>query len=125
MAQWKLTDYSTGAAVDYVFPINPNEFSHPDYKPTVKNEQTVSTSGSTVMFMGRPELSSIQFSGSIRTEQQYTDMNTWFRKWNPLVLTDDQGSTWSIIVTGYQPKRRRKANNQWLFDYSVDANVVE
>ena len=125
MEQWKLTDYSTGSAVDFVFPVNPNEFSHPDKTAKVKNEQTVATSGSVVMFMGRNELPTMSFSGSIRTEQFYNDMKTWTDKWNPLVLTDDQGNTWSILITKYSPKRLRKANNQWRFNYSVEASVVE
>jgi len=125
MAQWKLTDYSTGVAVDYVFPMNPKEFTHPDMSATVKSEQTVASSGSVVMFMGRRSVPQMQFGGSIRTEQQYIDMDEWMNKWNVLQLTDDQGSTWSVVITRYQPKRRRKANNQWLYDYTVDANVVE
>lgn len=124
MAQWKLTDYSTGSAVDLVFPVNPKEFTHPDVSATVKNDQTVATSGSVVMFMGRRPVPTMQFGGSIRSEQQYNDLDTWMHKWNALKLTDDQGSTWTIIITKYQPKRRRKANNQWLYDYTVDASVV-
>lgn len=125
MMQWKLTDYSTGTAVDFVFPVNPNEFSHPGKEVNVKNEQTVATSGSVVMFMGRPGVRKMQFGGSIRTQAFYDDMQTWMAKWNPLELTDDQGNTWSIIVEKYTPRRLRKANNQWRFNYTVDASVVE
>ena len=125
MAQWKLTDSSSGSPVDFTFPVNPNEFVHPDYTATVKNEQTTATSGSTIMFMGRSPVPKLQFSGSIRSQSQYNDMRTWCSKWNPLVLTDDQGNTWSIVIQKYQPKRVRTANNQWRFNYTVDANVVE
>lgn len=125
MAQWKLTDSSSGSSVDLVFPINPKEFSPPNRSATVKNEQTVAGSGSTIMFMGRDQLPVLSFSGSIRTEAFFNDMVEWTNKWYPLTLTDDQGSSWSILITSFSPKRRRKANNQWLFDYSVEANVVE
>jgi hypothetical protein len=125
MAQWKLTDYSTGSAVEYTFPVNPREFTHPDISATVKNDQTVATSGSVIMFMGRRPVPTIQFGGSIRTEQQYDDLNTWMSKWNALELTDDQGSTWTIIITKYQPKRVKTANNQWRYNYTVDASVMD
>ena len=125
MAQWKLTDYSTGSAVEFTFPINPNEFNHPDKQATVKNEQTVASSGSVVMFMGRKKVPTIQFSGVIRSEQFYNDMRTWMGKWNVLELTDDEGNSWSILVTKFTAKRLRSANNQWRFNYTVDANVVE
>lgn len=125
MAQWKLTDYSTGSPVEYEFPINPNAFSHPGKDIDVKNEQTVATTGSVVMFMGRPKVPDLSFSGSIRTEQTYNDMVTWMHKWNPLQLTDDQGNTWTIIIKKYAPTRLRKANNQWRFNYVVEASVVE
>ena len=125
MAQWKLTDYSTSEAIEFVFPVNPKQFTHPDTSVNVKNEQTVATSGSVVLFMGRRPVPKMQFGGSIRTQQFYNDLQTWTDKWNPLVLTDDQGSTWTILITKYQPKRIKTANNQWRYDYTVDASVVE
>jgi len=77
------------------------------------------------MFMGRPALPELHFSGSIRTEQAYNDMLEWMSKWNPMMLTDDQGSTWTVLIKKYTPKRLRKANNQWRFNYTVEASVVE
>lgn len=125
MAQWKLTDYSTGSAVELVFPINPKEFTPPNRKATVKNEQTVATSGSTVMFMGRDQVPSLSFQGSIRTQAFYEDMVEWTNKWYPMDLTDDQGNVWAVLITSFSPKRIRKANIQWLFSYTIEANVVE
>lgn len=125
MAQWTLTDYSTGSPVVFTFPINPNQFTHPNKTAKIKSEQTVATTGSVVLFMGRPEMPKLSFKGVIRTEQFYNDMVTWTDKWNPLELADDEGTTWSIVISDFRPERLKSATNQWRFSYTVDALVVE
>lgn len=120
MAQWKLTDNSTGTPVVFSFPLNPKSFDPPGYAANITQEQTTSPAGNTVLMLGRMQPANGTFSGIIHTASFFSDAQTWFTKWYPMVLTDDQGNTWNIVITSYQPTRLKRAINRWRYDYTVD-----
>ena len=120
MAQWTLTDNSTGAPSVLTFPLNPNAFEPPGYEPNIQEEQATSPGSSVVVFAGRMKTARGSFSGIIHTEAWYVQADTWFTKWYPMTLTDDEGSTWNILITGYTKKRLKRAINRWRYDYTVD-----
>lgn len=124
MAKWKITDSSTGTPVDWVFPVNPNEFKPPGRKATVKAESAIAPTGNVILFQGRDEVTKLSFSGLVNSETFHDELKEQLDKWHTLTLTDDQGSTWDIIIMTYSMKRVRRALNQWRYDYEVTATVV-
>jgi len=124
MAKWTLTDSSTGSDVVWTFPVNPNEFTAPARKATFKQESVLSPTGGTILFQGRDSVVKMAFSGIVNSETFYNELRTQLDKWYTLVVTDDQGSYWDIVIESYSFKRKRTALNQWRYDYEVKAIVV-
>lgn len=124
MAQWSLTDYSSGTASEYVFPVNPNQFKAPGREATFKNETATSPTGGTILFQGRDGTRKLSFGGAVNSEAFFNSLSTQLDKYNALVLEDDQGSTWNIVVQSYTMVRVRRALNQWRYDYEVSAIIV-
>ena len=117
---WTLQDNSTGSTVTLTFPYNPKEFSPPGREATTSQEQTVSTTGANVIFQGRDKPGKGQFAGTARTQQQVSDIDTWCDKWYPLILTDDLGRSWNVLITNLSWTRQRRVNNVWIHDYTID-----
>lgn len=117
---WTLKDNSTGSTVTYTFPFNPKDFTPPGRQGNISQNQTASSSGATILFQGRDTASSGQFKGMARSETQLTDIKTWSDKWYPLILTDDLGRSWNILITNVGWTRVRKINNIWLHEYVID-----
>ena len=124
MAKWTITDSSTGSDVVWTFPVNPNEFSPPARKGTFKKQSVLSPTGPTVLFQGQDAVPSLKFSGIVNTETFYNELRAELDKWYTLVLTDDQGSYWDVVIESYNFNRKRTALNQWRYDYDVSAIVV-
>lgn len=125
MAQWSLTDYSTGAAVEWSFPVNPNKFQHPQRLANVRQITSSSPQGGTIVFQGRDNPRKLSFSGLVNSETFYNELSAELYKYYPLELTDDQGSSWTILVENVTFERIRRALNQWRYDYSVTAIVLD
>lgn len=123
MAQWTLTDNSTGTPVVLTFDINPTKFEHPGRQSNLSFEQTTSPAGGYIAFQGKDRPQSLSFSGAVITESFYDDLNTWKDKWYPMTLTDDEGNTWDIIIQEWK-WTRVKRRNPWRFDYSCKATVI-
>lgn len=121
---WTLTDSSSGSPVYFSFPINPNEYSLPTREANITTEAVTAPSGGTILFQGRDSVPRISFDGVILTGAFYTDAHTWFTKRYPMVLTDDQSRTWTILITTFELKRRRSATNQWSFTYTVQGLLI-
>ena len=117
---WTLEDNSTGSTVTYSFPYNPNAFTPPGRQASFSQQQTVSTTGASVLFQGRDKSPTGQLSGRARSQSQVSDIDTWCDKWYPLILTDDLGRSWNIIIQNVKWSRVRKVNNVWLHNYTID-----
>ena len=125
MAQWTLTDNSTGSPVVFTFPMNPIEFEHPGRDANIIMETTTGSTGGTIMFQGRDAVPQLSFSGKVTSETFYNDFRAELDKWYDLVLTDDQGASWNVIVTNYTFKRNKSAINHHRYDYSVTCKVIQ
>lgn len=117
---WSLTDNSSGSPVVYDFQVNPNTFKPPGRIPSIQQNQSSAPNGVTILFQGRDEAPAGQMGGFIHTEAQFNDINEWGNKQFPLILTDDQSTTWEILITGFNLTRLRRAINQWRYDYTID-----
>ena len=120
MPQWTLTDNSTGSPVVFTFDINPREYTPPGRKGRFQTQTTVASGGQAVLFQGRDEVPSGSFTGAVRTQSFYNGIDAEAAKWYPLVLTDDQGTTWDIIITNINWTRLKRATNQWRYDYTIE-----
>lgn len=118
MAQWILTDNSSGSPVNLVFNINPISFSHPGREAQLTTEYSTAPTGTTIVFQGKDKIQTGSFEGAIITQAFYNEINTWARKPYALVLTDDQGNTWDILITNLK-LTRVKRRNPWRFDYAI------
>lgn len=117
---WTLTDNSTGSPVVFSFPINPNEFDPPGRTANIATEVGTAPNAQSVFFQGRDQIARGTMSGLVNTQTFYQDLNTWADKWYVLTLTDDQGSTWDILITNINWTRLRRANNNWRYDYTIE-----
>lgn len=124
MAQWKITDNSTGTPSVYTFPINPIEFDHPGRDANLTDMATTGSVGGTILFQGRDKLPQLSFTGKITSSTFYTELRAELDKWYDVVLTDDQGAEWNIIIQSYTMKRKKSAVNHHRYEYSVTAKVV-
>lgn len=124
MAQWTLTDNSTGSPVVLTFDWNPNEFEPPGRNTTISNDLTTAPNGQSIIFQGRDQLRRATFSGKVGTETFFNDLDTWKDKHYPLTLTDDQGQSWTILFQSWRWTRVRTANNQWRYNYTAEVIVL-
>lgn len=124
MVQWKITDSSTGTPVDWTFPVNPVSFTHPPREASISDTQAVSPTGGAILFQGRDKVVRLSFEGLVNSETFYNELRTELGKWYPVVLTDDQGSSWSVVFEKSTFKRIKRVQNQWRYDYTVNAIVV-
>jgi hypothetical protein len=124
MAQWTITDNSTGSPVVWTFPMNPIEFDHPGRKASIQIETTTGSIGGTILFQGRDGVPVLTFGGTINSATFYSELRAELDKWNDLILTDDQGATWNIIVDSYSMQRKKSSLNQHRYSYNVTCKVL-
>lgn len=120
---WTLTDNSTGTPEVMTFDINPNSFDPPGRQATIVQEQVTAPNGQTLLFQGRDQTRTASLSGVVATQAFYETLNTWKDKWYPLVLTDDQGNSWNVVIQEWTWTRLRRTNN-WRYDYSAKVIVL-
>lgn len=123
MAQWTLTDNSTGSPVVLTFDINPNKFDPPGRNANISSELSTAPNGTTILFQGRDKVRRATFEGVVNSETFYNDLDTWKDKHYPMELADDQGNTWTILIEQWKWTRIRR-RNPWRFDYTAQVIVL-
>lgn len=124
MASWTLTDNSTGSPVIWTFPISPNTFTPPGRTATVITETTTGNVGNTIYFQGRDDVPTLTFAGTITSQTMHDELRAELDKFYDLVLTDDQGATWNVIIESYTFERKKSAVNHHRYAYNVTAKVI-
>jgi hypothetical protein len=117
---WTLTDNSSGSPVVYSFPINPNTFDPPGREANIVQESLTAPNAQPLIFQGRDKVNTGSMTGLVNTEAFYQDLQLWADKHYVMVLTDDQGRSWNILITSVKWTRLRRAINQSRFDYTID-----
>lgn len=120
MAQWTLTDNSTGSPVVFTFPVNPNEFSPPGRSATIGTTLGTAPNAIAILMQGRDQIRSGSFSGAVLTQAFFNNLQTEVDKIYPLELADDQGTTFDILITGIKWERIRRHNHPFRHDYTID-----
>lgn len=123
MAQWSLTDNSTGSPVVLSFEWNPIKVDTPGRSSSMTTEQATAPGGAVIFFQGRDNPQMIRFEGGVGSETFYDDLNIWKDKFYPLVLTDDQGSSWNVIFKSWSWDRVKR-RNPWRYNYTAEMYVL-
>lgn len=116
--------YDPGTSETYVFPINPKEGGTSGYKKTFTFQNTAAPDGKTLVFQGRPEAGSLEFSGVLFEQTELEAFVLWWRKQNQITLTDDLGRNFSIVIQEFIPKRIRAMQHPWKHSYTCKATIV-
>lgn len=125
---WRFYDpIGVGASgpITYLLPVNPNDGGSPSFKKTVTYQSTSAPDGKTLVFEGRDEVQTLEFSGVILTEDQYYAFIDWWRKRHQIHITDDLGRQFWAYITSFEPKRVRAQSHPWKHTYSASATVVD
>lgn len=123
MANWKLTDSSTGSPVEFTFEHNPSSAQYPGVEGNLTEEFT--TTGLPVLFAGPDTLPRMRFDGFTRTDTFYKNLKTWAQKRYVLTLEDDIGNSWVVIILSFTPARIRRPTVQWRFDFTIEMVVLD
>lgn len=123
MAQWTLTDNSTGTPVVLTFFWNPNKFDPPGRSTNITSDLTTAPNGQVIVFQGRDKLRTTTFEGAVGNQAFYEELNEWKDKHYPLTLTDDQGNAWTVLFQEWK-WTRVKRRNAWRFDYTAQVIVL-
>jgi hypothetical protein len=109
----------------YTFDVNPNEGGSPALQKAFQYSNTSAPDGKTVVFEGRDQVQKIEFSGVILEESHYTAFETWWNHRNQILLTDDLGRQFYIVIESFSPTRKRSALHPWKHEYKISATVVD
>lgn len=109
----------------YTFAINPSEGGSPGYNKRFDFIATAAPDGRTLVFEGRDEPQELTFSGTLLTEAEFNAFVEWYQKRYQVLITDDLGRQFHIIVKSFVPVRERARSHPWKHSYTVAATVVD
>lgn len=115
---WRFFDGST----EYVLPVNPSQASMYKIEKLITAQQTIS--GRTIYYEGRPQITSISFSGVILEEDQLRAFESWFQLRKQIRITDDLNQSYWVYLLSFQPKRVNKVDTPWYHEYSAEAKIL-
>ncbi len=108
----------------YTFPFNPAEGGTPDYKKTISSVSTLAPNGGTIFYQGADEPQYLEFSGVVLEQAHHDQFVTWAAKQRILVLTDDLGREFNVVIETYSPKRVRRSTRPYYHTYSMRCFVM-
>lgn len=123
VVKWRFDDPVT--LDSHVFEINPNEGGSPDYTKNIQYRNTSAPNGKTILFEGRDNPPSLEFSGTLLTESQFNMFVEWWNKRYQVEVTDDLGRQFTIVIESFSPKRERAFHYPWKHSYTVRAIIVD
>lgn len=125
MAGPRWTFYDPNTAVTYAFEINPNQGGSPDYKRNFAYAKTAAANGKTLIFEGRREPFKMDLQGTLLEQSQYDALVTWWNKGNQILMTDDLGRQFWVVIENFKPTRVRAVQHPWKHTYSLSVTVVD
>lgn len=123
VVKWQFNDPAT--LETHTFEINPNEGGSPEYTKNIQYRNTSAPDGKTLLFEGRDNPQTLEFSGVLLTESQYNMFRDWWDKRYQVYVTDDLGREFSIVIEAFIPKRERAFHHPWKHSYTVRATIVD
>lgn len=120
--RWTLYDPNTSTTL--TFAMNPNEGGTPPLKKTITYQATAA-GGRTLAFQGRPDVQTIDISGTVLTEEDYQFFVDWYDVQNQMLLTDDLGREFWVVVIEFTATRVRAAHHPWKHTYTLKALILD
>lgn len=117
--------YDPGTSQTYTMAINPKEGGTSGYKKVFTFANTSAPDGKTLVFQGRPEVGTLEFTGTIFEQTELDAFVLWWTKQNQIVITDDLGRSFSVVIQEFIPKRIRAQQHPWKHTYSIKAVIVD
>jgi hypothetical protein len=124
MAGPRWTFYDPEMSATYSFEINPNSGGSPDFKRNFTYQNTAGAFGKTLIFEGRGEPQKMELSGTLLTQAQYDAFVTWYLKRNQILMTDDLGRQFWVVIEEFKPTRVRSVQHPWKHTYTISVTVV-
>lgn len=124
MAVTRWTFYDAVANETYQFAVNPSEGGSPQNNKSISYQSTTAPNGKTIIFEGKDQPQTLEFSGTILTQAHYQTFLDWFQKRNQILVTDDLGRQMYIYITSFEPKRERAHSYPWKHSYSMKATIL-
>lgn len=109
----------------YSFDINPNDGGSPQFIKRYEYRNTSAPDGKVIMYEGRDDPKSLEFSGVLLTEEQYNAFVEWWDKRYQVVVKDDLGREFSIVIESFNPKREKAVSHPWKHSYQIKATIVD
>lgn len=109
----------------YIFEVNPNDGGSPQYAKNLIYTNTSAPDGAVIAFEGREKPKVLEWSGILLTEDQFNAYVEWYLKKYQIIVTDDLGREFSVIIESFAPKRQRAVHYPWKHSYSVKATIVD
>lgn len=123
VTRWKL--YDAVDDLEFTFTLNPREGGTPQSRKTVNYQNTAAPGGNTLIYEGRDEVQTLEWSGIILEESHLNQLQSWFEIRRQLLLTDDLGREFWIYITSFTPQRIRTINRPWRHDYTMSAIILD
>lgn len=120
--RWVFTDPFVGES--WTVPQNPREMSSLFGEKAVSMRTTTAVDGQPIVFEGNTPLAQWEFSGTVRTQEHYLELQRWVNKRNRIVITDHFGRTIPCYLIDFAPVPRRAINVYWFHDYTVRAIIT-
>lgn len=125
MPAWRWTFYDPGTDTTRTFLVNPNAGGTPAFKKTLTYVATAAPQGKTLAFQGRNEPQYHEVSGTLRSEAEYDFFVAAFDTQNQMLLTDDLGRQFWVVVIEFTPTRVRAATAPWKHTYNLRALILD
>lgn len=123
LVRWSFTDSITFDV--HVFELNPSDGGTPSLKKNFTFASSLAPEGTALIFEGSREIPSETVTGIIRTEDALNAFRDWFWKSAPVILEDDLGRSFTIMITEFVPKRKRASSAPWKHDYTLTYLILE
>ncbi len=125
MAVVRWTFYDPGSGDTYEFHINPNTGGSLPFKKNFMYHTTAAPDGKTLIFQGRPEIQTLEFSGTILEQAHFDAFVAWWRMQNQVRITDDLGRQFWAVIQDFEPQRVASAIYAWKHTYTCRAVIVD
>lgn len=123
VVRWTFNDLAT--LESYELEINPSDGGSPQYRKNITYQNTIAPGGRTLIFEGKDEPITLEWSGKVLSQEQHETFVDWFDKRHQILLVDDLQREYMVYITSYEPKRERSALNQWKHTYTMKATVLD
>ncbi len=120
--RWHFQNPVTGE--DWSHPINPNAMTSPHRPREVVTTAGAGPHGSfesgLLTRVPPPQPKQWEFSGVIRTESHYQDLDRWAHMETPIYITDHLDRTWEVVIETFVPEDRQPTYRvPWRYRYTM------